>query len=67
MAVLKRNALLKELSRKLEDQIVHQSSVVFHTIPGTSGSGRNQTGRNNHILLERSRNVNETLVSNPEN
>ena len=66
MAVLKRNALLKELSRKLEDQNVHQSSVVSHTIPDASGVIRTKTWRKNRILMERSRNLTETLVPNPK-
>ena len=66
MTEIKRDALLKELSRKLEDQVIHQSSGVFHTIPDASGVIRTKTWRKNRILMERSRNLAETLVPNPK-
>ena len=66
MDAIKRNALLKELSCKLEDQGVYQSAGVFSTLPDNSGVARNDARRKNHILYERSRNLTETLISNPE-
>jgi len=66
MAAIKRNALLKELSRKLEDQAVHQSSGISRTLPDTSGVIRTEARRKNHILFERARNMTETRVTNPE-
>jgi len=66
MAEIKRDALLKELSRKLEDQVIHQSSGVFCTPPNTSGVIRAEARRKNHILFERAGKLTETLVRNPE-
>ncbi|MBC8465828.1 hypothetical protein H8D57_02275 [bacterium] len=55
MAALKRNALLKELSRKLEDQVIHQSGGTSHTIPETSGAGRSEARRKKSYSLRKGR------------
>lgn|GEM_PF-1773435 len=66
MIEIKRNALLKELSRKLEDQNIHQSGGTFPTLPDTSGVIRSDARRQNHILIERARKMKDVLMPTTE-
>jgi len=66
MTEIKRNALLKELSRKLEDQVVPQSGGTLRTITDSTRVVRLESRQKHHILYEQARSLKEAFASIPK-
>lgn len=52
MVEVKRNALLKEFSRKLSEQVAFQSSEVVSALPEASGSIRSEARKKSNNIYQ---------------